>query len=75
MHDNPTLLSIDKAAAQLGVSASFLNKGRRNGTGPIYFKVAGKIGYAPADLDAWLSAQRRRSLASLASGSASQVSQ
>lgn len=63
MHDKPSLLTIAQAAERLGVSPSFLNKRRHDGTGPTYFKVAGKIGYAPEDLAAWLVAQRRRSTA------------
>lgn len=75
MQTNDPHLSIEGAAARLGVSAAFLQKARQNGTGPAYFKVARQIRYAPSDLDAWLAAQRRRSTAEAVVAPGSQVSQ
>jgi len=48
-----------EAAAYLRKSASWLNKTRLCGTGPVYLKVGGTVTYLREDLDAYLSAQRR----------------
>lgn len=34
-----------EAAKKLGVSESWLNKSRMNGTGPRYIKIGGKVNY------------------------------
>lgn len=52
-------LNTSQAAERLGVSARFLEDARAAGTGPAYFRLGRRIAYAAADLDAWLSAQRR----------------
>ncbi|CAN7312929.1 helix-turn-helix domain-containing protein [Rhizobium rhizogenes] len=49
----------NEAADYLGKSASWLNKTRMIGTGPVYLKIGGAVRYVRADLDVWLSAQRR----------------
>ena len=47
------------AAAYIGKSASWLNKTRLTGTGPVYMKVGGGVLYASCDLDNWLAGTRR----------------
>ena len=49
----------NEAAAYIGKSASWLNKTRMSGVGPVYMKVGGGVMYAKADLDAFLSGARR----------------
>ena len=53
------LFSTKEAAARIGKSASWLNKSRMNGTGPVYMKNGGSVRYALPDLDAWLATNRR----------------
>jgi hypothetical protein len=53
------MLSTPEAAAYIGKSASWLNKTRMSGTGPVYLKVGGSVIYAKADLDAFLNGARR----------------
>lgn len=48
-----------EAATYLGMSASWLNKTRLDGTGPIYLKTGGRVQYDTRDLDAWLTGSRR----------------
>lgn len=52
-------LTTSEAAAYIGKSASWLNKTRMNGSGPVYLKLGGSVRYSPSDLDAWIAAQRR----------------
>lgn len=47
------------AANYIGKSASWLNKTRLAGTGPVYLKVGGSVRYLRTDLDAFLSGTRR----------------
>lgn len=47
------------ASAYLGMSPSWLNKTRLNGTGPVYMKTGGRVQYETCDLDAWLHGSRR----------------
>ena len=55
-------LRAPQAAAYLGLSPSTLAKMRLRGDGPVYSKAGPRIVvYDKLDLDAWLSAQRRRS--------------
>lgn len=56
------LFSTNEAAAKIGKSPSWLNKSRMSGSGPVYLKLGGGVRYALADLDAWLSAQRRTAI-------------
>jgi predicted DNA-binding transcriptional regulator AlpA len=58
-----TLLDTAAAARRLGVSASFLAKGRMRGLGPRYRKLGRAVRYAHADLDHWLVACSRTSTA------------
>jgi len=53
------MLKTNEAANFLGVSASWLNKSRMGGSGPVYLKLGGAVRYAQPDLEAWLAAQRR----------------
>jgi hypothetical protein len=48
-----------EAAAYIGKSASWLNKTRMYGTGPVYLKIDGSVRYLLADLDAFLMGKRR----------------
>lgn len=57
-----TKLRAPEAAAYVGLSASTLAKMRLRGDGPFYSKAGPRVViYDRADLDAWLSGQRRRS--------------
>lgn len=47
------------AAIYLGKSASWLNKTRMTGTGPVYLKIGGNVRYERTDLDAFLAEARR----------------
>ncbi len=53
------LLSTVEAADRLGVSASWLNKMRCGVEGPPFIKIGARVAYDPADLAAWLEAQKR----------------
>ena len=58
----PVLLKVREAAARLGLSKSTLDKWRCAGKGPRFIKsTARAVRYDPADLDAWICAQRRSS--------------
>ncbi|WP_067253927.1 MULTISPECIES: helix-turn-helix domain-containing protein [Hyphomicrobiales] len=48
-----------EAANYIGKSASWLNKTRLNGTGPVYLKIGGSVRYDRRDLDAFLAGARR----------------
>lgn len=48
-----------QAAAYICKSASWLNKSRMTGDGPVYLKIGGAVRYLPSDLDAWLAGKRR----------------
>jgi len=48
-------ISEREAARYLGLSEPTLRRHRREGTGPRYVRLsANRLGYRPADLDAWL---------------------
>ncbi|MEF2548908.1 helix-turn-helix domain-containing protein [Aurantimonas sp. E1-2-R+4] len=53
------MLSTNDAAEFLGMSASWLNKTRMAGNGPIYLKVGGRVRYRQNDLTTWLDSTRR----------------
>lgn len=53
------MLNTVEAAAHIGKSASWLNKTRMRGDGPVYMKLGGSVRYALPDLESWLAAQRR----------------
>lgn len=55
------LLNVQDAAKRLGVSASFLNKARLSGGGPLFLKLGTRVAYDPADLTAWIGERRRAS--------------
>ncbi|ODT87798.1 helix-turn-helix domain-containing protein [Phenylobacterium sp. SCN 70-31] len=57
------LLSTVEAADRLGVSSSYLNKLRVTGGGPPFVKIGARVAYDPADLSAWLEAQKRTTTA------------
>ncbi len=57
------LLSVDRAASYLGLSATYLNKLRTMGGGPTFHKIGVRVLYRPSDLDAWLTDKRRTSTA------------
>lgn len=62
MHALKRVLRTPEAAEYVGLSRSTLEKLRLTGKGPLYEKAGPKIViYHPEDLDAWLSANRRRS--------------
>jgi hypothetical protein len=48
-----------EAALYIRKSASWLNKTRLTGTGPVYLKNGGSVLYLQSDLDAWLAGNRR----------------
>ncbi|MFC3164962.1 helix-turn-helix transcriptional regulator [Ciceribacter thiooxidans] len=50
------------AATYISKSASWLNKTRMSGTGPVYLKIGGAVRYLKSDLDAWLSGKRRTAI-------------
>lgn len=56
------MLTTIEAAGRIGVSASWLNKSRMNGTGPVYLKIGGSVRYRLDDLEAWLASQRRTAI-------------
>jgi hypothetical protein len=68
--DTPRLLSTFEAAERLSVSASYLNKLRVTGGGPPFVKIGARVAYDPADLAAWLEAQKRRSTSDLGGAAA-----
>lgn len=53
------LLNVTSAAEALTCSASYLNKLRVTGGGPPFVKIGARVAYDPADLAAWLEAQKR----------------
>lgn len=58
----PVVLTPEQAGEALSLSPSTLAKMRLSGEGPIYCKMGGrKVGYRPADLDAWVASRLHRS--------------
>lgn len=55
------MLRTDEAAEYCGSSTSTFEKLRLYGGGPRYVKLGRRVVYDPADLDAWLAANRRTS--------------
>lgn len=55
------MLRTRDAAEYCGSSASTFEKLRLYGGGPQYVKLGRRVVYDPADLDAWLAANRRAS--------------
>ena len=56
---SPKLENVNQAAERLGVSVSYMNKMRLVGGGPRFIKMGARVLYDPADLLAWLEAQKR----------------
>ena len=54
-------LRTPEAARFLSLSARTLEKHRVYGTGPVYYKLGGRVVYAPADLTAWAERGTRKS--------------
>ena len=68
----PVVLTPEQAAEALSLSPSTLAKLRLSGNGPTYCKMGRrKIGYRPADLEAWLSNRTHKSTSEYERGSAS----
>jgi predicted DNA-binding transcriptional regulator AlpA len=63
-------LNVEAAADYTGISASTLNKLRVFGGGPVFLKLGRRVAYDVADLDAWLTARRRRSTSDHGQGEA-----
>jgi predicted DNA-binding transcriptional regulator AlpA len=57
----PLRLTVEAAAAHIGLSASTLNKLRVFGGGPVFLKLGRRVAYDLTDLDNWLASKRRRS--------------
>ena len=57
----PRMLRTADAAAYCGSCASTFEKLRLYGGGPLYSKLGRRVVYSVEDLDAWLSANKRRS--------------
>ncbi len=57
----PKMMQTPQAAAYCGLSSSTFEKLRLSGGGPRYVKLGRRVVYDPADLDAWLAENRRRS--------------
>lgn len=64
------LLKTNEAATYIGKSASWLNKTRMTGTGPVYLKIGGGVRYDVTDLDAWLDGKRRTAVYDFANDNA-----
>ncbi|WP_114835681.1 helix-turn-helix transcriptional regulator [Agrobacterium tumefaciens] len=62
-------LNTIEASAYLGMSPSWLNKTRLNGTGPVYMKTGGRVQYETSDLDDWLRSSRRTAVYDFANDS------
>ncbi len=58
------------AAAYIGKSASWLNKTRLTGVGPVYLKIGGGVLYDVDDLDVWLAGKRRTAVYDFANDNA-----
>ena len=59
-----TLLTVDEAAQRLSISASYLNKLRCFGGGPIFVRLGKAVRYLPSDLDAWITENKRTNTSS-----------
>jgi predicted DNA-binding transcriptional regulator AlpA len=57
------LLPPELAAEMLGVSKASLAHWRCDGTGPVFVKIGGRVGYDPSDLRSWIEARRRSTTA------------
>lgn len=57
----PELLDTEGAAKAVGLAVSSLEKKRLSGAGPRFVKLGRAVRYDPADLRAWVDANRRTS--------------
>ena len=60
---NSSYLNTKQAAHYVGLSESLLEKRRCIGDGPTYSQIGKAVRYLTSDLDAWMQANRRRSIA------------
>jgi predicted DNA-binding transcriptional regulator AlpA len=60
---NSSYLNTKQAAYYVGLSESLLEKRRCSGDGPTYSQIGKAVRYLTSDLDAWMQANRRRSVA------------
>lgn len=58
---SPPYLRTPDAARRVGLSPRTLEKHRRFGTGPVYWKLGGRVLYTVEELDAWVRIGRRSS--------------
>ena len=63
-NQSKTLLTVDEAARRLRLSASYLNKLRCFGGGPVFIRLGKAVRYLPSDLDAWIDNNKRANTAS-----------
>jgi predicted DNA-binding transcriptional regulator AlpA len=56
------LMTTATAADYISKSASWLNKTRMTGAGPVYLKIGGAVRYTQEELDCWLSGKRRTAI-------------
>ena len=57
------LVPPEVAAEMLGVSKASLARWRCDGTGPVFVKLGGRVGYDTNDLSAWVESRRRSTTA------------
>lgn len=62
-------LSEKQVEAEYGLSRAFLQKSRRIGDGPAFFKPNGRVYYTREILDAWFAGSQRKSTSDTASPS------
>jgi hypothetical protein len=55
-------MNTKEAASYIRKSASWLNKSRMSGTGPVFVRNGGTVLYFQSDLDAWLNSGRRTAI-------------
>lgn len=56
--ENAPMMSEKEVSEWLGVTKGAVAKWRTDGTGPAYSRMGKLIRYAPADVDAWITARR-----------------
>ncbi len=54
-------LNVSEAARYVGLSVSFMNRARLQGTGATYLKLGRRVVYERRALDSWLASSRRTS--------------
>ena len=65
-----SLWTTQQAAEFLGLKAHTPEKWRTTGIGPPFIYVGGAVRYRPADVEAWLDSQTRRSTSDTGDGDA-----